>query len=228
MPLFQLDPRLSLCANMVRKNSRLADIGTDHAYLPVWLACKNWILSAIAADINVGPLQRAKENIEKYQMHGKVEARLSNGLEKIDSTEVDDIVIAGMGGELIAKILGACSWIKDKEKNLILQPMTSSEELRIFLFQQGFCIRKETAVVSEKHIYSVMQVNYAPGEQTMDQVYPYIGMVRGCNKAEQLYLKRVRDSLQKRANGLLCMERKKEAEILFSVIQKIENIEMGD
>ena len=98
-----LDNRLRLCAEYVRRGSRPADIGTDHAYLPVWL-CRNGVCpSAIAADINPDPLSRGRLTVETAKLTGKIELRLSDGLSAISADEADDIVIAGMGGELIAK-----------------------------------------------------------------------------------------------------------------------------
>ena len=129
-PMFRLDPRLELCASFVREGCRLADIGTDHAYLPVWLLKKEKISYAIAADIHLGPLRRAEKNIRKYHVEEKVSIRLSDGLETVFPIEVDDIVIAGMGGETIAKIIAEAPWLKDEKKHLILQPMTSAEDLR--------------------------------------------------------------------------------------------------
>ena len=81
--LFKLDNRLQLCASMVRENCKLADIGTDHAYLPIWLVKKEIIPKAIAADINMGPLQKAAFNIRRYSVGKNVDARLSDGLELI-------------------------------------------------------------------------------------------------------------------------------------------------
>lgn len=98
---------------------------SDHAYLHIWLVKKGVIQKAIAADINMGPLQKAAFNIRRYNVGKQVDARLSDGLELIFPNEADDIVIAGMGGELIADIIEKAPWLKDVQKHLILQPMTS-------------------------------------------------------------------------------------------------------
>ena len=104
-PLFQLDARLQMCADFVPPGAVLADIGTDHAYLPVWLCKSGKIPKAIAADIGQGPLQSAGESIARYQAQDRIETRLSDGLAAFSPGEADTIVIAGMGGELIARIL---------------------------------------------------------------------------------------------------------------------------
>ena len=93
---FSLDNRLALCANFVRDGAKVADIGTDHAYLPVWLCRIGRCDTAIAADINPLPLERGIETINNSGLNNRIEARLSNGLEKISGDEADDIVIAGM------------------------------------------------------------------------------------------------------------------------------------
>ena len=128
-PLFQLDPRLSLCASFVPAGAKLADIGTDHGYLPIWLAKTGRVIHAVAADLRPGPLERAKENVRKYQVEDIVELRLSDGLQAFLPEEADFIVIAGMGGEVIASILGALP-AEGNRRRLVLQPMTRAEELR--------------------------------------------------------------------------------------------------
>lgn len=152
----QLDNRLKLCADFVRSGAKLADIGTDHAYLPVCLCRIGRCPSAIAADINPSPLSRGRMTVENAEMQDKVELRLSNGLQEIKANEVDDIVIAGMGGELIAKILEECSFSKDSSKHFILQPMTKSEVLIKWLCDNGFEImEQDCCTVSKKRCDTV-------------------------------------------------------------------------
>lgn len=128
-----LDQRLRMCADFVRQNARLADIGTDHAYLPLWLCLNGTCPSAIAADINPDPLSRGQAAIMNFNAEHLISTRLSNGLENIGENEADDFVIAGMGGELIAAILDSCTYTKNSEKHFILQPMTKSEVLIKYL-----------------------------------------------------------------------------------------------
>ena len=200
--LFQLDSRLQLCASMVRENCKLADIGTDHAYLPIWLVKKEIIPKAIAADINMGPLQKAAFNIRRYSIGKKVDARLSDGLELIFPNEVDDIVIAGMGGELISTIIEKAPWLKDQEKHLILQPMTSELELRNYLTQNGFAVKQEQAVRDGERIYTVMQVEYDPKNVQTGDLFPYVGILKADTEENKAYIQRQCNRLQKRADGL--------------------------
>ena len=156
-PLFQLDPRLSLCASFVPAGAKLADIGTDHGYLPIWLAKTGRVIHAVAADLRPGPLERAKENVRKYQVEDIVELRLSDGLQAFLPEEADFIVIAGMGGEVIASILGAVPWLKETGARLVLQPMTRAEELRRFLAEHGYAIAREALVRDRGFLYPVIE-----------------------------------------------------------------------
>ena len=101
----QLSKRLQAVARLVTPGSRLADVGTDHGYVPIWLFEQGQILSAIAMDLRNGPLERAREHIQMHGLDAHIETRLSDGLDKLLPGEADSIVIAGMGGMLVVKIL---------------------------------------------------------------------------------------------------------------------------
>lgn len=171
----QLDNRLKLCSDFVRNNAKLADIGTDHAYLPVWLCRIGRCPTAIAADINPEPLKRGAQTISEAGLCDVVTTRLSNGLEQIKQNEADDIVIAGMGGELIARIMADCSFAKDSTKHFILQPMTKSEELIKWLCENGYKILKQDCCVAANKCYTVLLVAYCGEISEMDESYYYIG-----------------------------------------------------
>lgn len=158
--MLNLKPRLKTAADMVRNGSRIADIGTDHAYLPTALILDGKIPSAIAADLRKGPLENAETTVRNYSIADKVQLRLSNGLNFVMPDEVDDIVIAGMGGILIAEILLAAPWVKDRNKRLILQPQSHSEDLRKYLFDNGFEIIEEKACFEDGKVYIAMCAEY--------------------------------------------------------------------
>ena len=169
------DSRLSLCASFVRQGARLADIGTDHAYLPVWL-CRNGVCpSAVAADINPDPLSRGQLTVEEAGLSDRITTRLSDGLSEISAGEADDIVIAGMGGELIAKIIGSCAFSKDKDKRWILQPMTKSEILIEWLCDNGYSILRQDCCVASDKCYTVILAAYTGENKTRSELYPYLG-----------------------------------------------------
>ena len=146
-PLFQLGPRLALCAALVRQGSSLCDVGTDHAYLPIWLLKTGKISRALACDINPGPLEAARREGAKYGVGEELSFRLSDGLRAVSPQEAEDTVIAGMGGELILRIVLETPWLRDSSKRLVLQPMSSVPQLRRGLAQGGFAVLEAEAVV---------------------------------------------------------------------------------
>jgi len=166
----ELSPRLQLLADWVRPGAKLADVGTDHAYLPVWLAVHGRVSYAIASDLRKGPLERARETGRTYGATG-IDYRLGNGLEGIRPEEADTIVIAGMGGENIAGILTAAPWTKDGAHTLLLSPHTKAEELRQFLMENGYCIVREALVSDRGTIYPVMEVTAGEMALTVGQIW---------------------------------------------------------
>lgn len=151
-----ITPRLQSIIDMVKSDS-IADIGTDHAYIPIRLAKDKRIKKAIACDKNKGPIDIATENIKKYGLSNIITTRQGDGLMPLSKNEVSEIIIAGMGGSLIANIIEA-----DLEKaqcsNLILQPMNSQAELRQRLKKLGFTIIKEELCCEGFKVYNVMYV----------------------------------------------------------------------
>ena len=115
MNKLELSPRLAAIAALVPQGARLADVGTDHAYLPVRLLLDGGIASAVATDVNEGPLQRGRETAERYGVR-TILFRRCDGLADVRADEVDTVVIAGMGGDLIARILAAAPWTKQAQK----------------------------------------------------------------------------------------------------------------
>ena len=162
--LLQLQPRLQLLADLVPDGSRLADIGTDHGYLPVHLIQRGRITQAIAADVGYEPLQHAVRTAEEYGVEG-IDFRLCDGLKGINAEEVDTIVIAGMGGETIVHILSAAPWTAEPGKyQLLLQPMTKTGDLRRWLTDNGFTFTEERLVWDKDFLYPIMAVT--GGEQS--------------------------------------------------------------
>ena len=153
----ELTPRLGLLASWVRPGAKLADVGTDHAYLPVWLMLHGGVSSAIASDLRSGPLQRARENAEAWGVTKRLDLRLCDGLSGIGPEECDTVVIAGMGGENIAAILAAAPWTADGCHTLLLQPQSRAEALRRFLAEHGYAIAREALVRDRGFLYPVIE-----------------------------------------------------------------------
>lgn len=197
----RLDNRLMLCAKMVRRGSRLADIGTDHAFLPVWL-CRNGVCpSAIAADINPDPLERGRQTVAAAELSDTIELRLSDGLHEIGADEADDIVIAGMGGELIASILDDCHYSRDPEKRFILQPMTKSEELLRWICENGFAVEAQDCCEAAGKCYTVLRIQYTGLTQNADELFYYTGILDPEQPCHRRFLEENAARLDKKARG---------------------------
>lgn len=153
----ELTPRLQSIADQVPFGARFADVGTDHAYLPVYLLLNHKISSAIAADLREGPLNNAKETAAQHCVRDNISFRLCDGLKLVNPDEVDTIAIAGMGGETITAILEAAPWTRN-HKLLLLQPMTSFPDLRFWLQQNGYNIEREVISCEGKRLYSTFVV----------------------------------------------------------------------
>lgn len=154
----QLSKRLLAVSEMVTSNSRLADIGTDHGYIPIYLIENKRISHAIAMDVNKGPLNRAKENIERHGLGDYIETRLSDGTAALHCGEADAVVIAGMGGGLVMKILTEGSGVLGSVKELILQPQSELAFVRRFLQDNNYVIVEENMVLDEGKYYPMMKV----------------------------------------------------------------------
>ncbi len=154
----ELSPRLKMVGELVPAGARLADVGTDHAYLPAALILEGKIPWAIAADLRQGPLDRARATVREYGLTGKVAFRLCDGLSGIRPDEVDAVAVAGMGGETIAAILSAAPWTRERDLPLILQPMSSFPDLREWLQKNGFSIQEEGLAREGDTIYTAMLV----------------------------------------------------------------------
>lgn len=156
----ELTARLRAVAEMVRPGSRVADIGTDHALLPVWLLQSGRCPAAVASDIGEGPASSARHTVETAGLTARIAVRVGDGLAPVSPDEAEDIVIAGMGGETIAAILEAAPWVRDARYHLVLQPMSKPERLRRFLFENGFAITHEDVIAEGERLYDVMSVTF--------------------------------------------------------------------
>ncbi len=153
-----LQPRLQLLADLVPQGAKLADIGTDHGYLPVYLLQKGRIASAIAADIGQAPLDHARRTAQQYGVGDGLRFLCCDGLRGIGPEDADTVVIAGMGGETILHILSQAPWTKAGSTLLLLQPMTKQEDLRRWLNENGYAQSAERLVRDKDYLYPVFTV----------------------------------------------------------------------
>lgn len=225
----RLDERLSMCAKFVRPGSRLADVGTDHAYLPIWLVQNSVVTHVIATDLRDGPLLNARQNIVKYKADGHIETRLSDGFDAVAVDEADDFVLAGMGGELIIKIVARAAWLKDEKKHLILQPMSAEKELREFLACEGFALADEQAVTCSGKVYTVMSVFFRGEAVSTNALYPYIGKLgENLSVANQLYIKREIRDLKNKQKGYIATAQEKNVRSTQCIIEELERLIGGE
>lgn len=195
-----LDKRLAMVASMVRRGSRVADIGTDHAYLPVYLVQAGICPGGIAADIRSGPLEAACRTVTEAGLTDVIALRLGDGLSPVVADEADDIVIAGMGGETIVEILSAADWVKDGRLRLVLQPMTRAEELRRWLLTNGFLITEERLVRDGHRLYPVLAAAYTAAPPETDEFPCFAGFFS--DEEGKPYREMMAEHLTRRAAGL--------------------------
>ena len=157
-----LSPRLRLCCGFICPGDRVADVGTDHGYLGIWLLQQGIASHVIASDIGEGPLSAAVANAKKYGYTDKMTFCLSDGVQNIPH-DFDTLVCAGMGAETMISILSNGPWLRSKQYRLILQCQTKTHLLRRFLSENGWRITEESVVRDGRFLYTAMEVEWHPG-----------------------------------------------------------------
>lgn len=152
----ELDNRLRALADLVPPKSRVADIGTDHAYLSVYLVENGKAEFVVAGDKNSGPCEAAARTVRLSGHEDRISVRQGDGLSVLAPGEVDTICIAGMGGGLMCEILGACPKVLKAVGTLVLQPMNDSLELRRWMYRHSWHIEDETLAVAEGRLYEIV------------------------------------------------------------------------
>lgn len=168
----ELSKRLYTIAQQVPKGAVVADIGTDHGYIPIYLYKENIIKKAIAIDINKGPLQRAEQNIKAHHAEKAIETRLGNGLEPIQPNETDTLILAGMGGMLIIDILNNCPDLVKGVNRIILQPQLDQKEIRQYLHKIHFKIINEEIIYEDNKYYWIITAE--PGNEEYNDIKYYL------------------------------------------------------
>lgn len=208
-----LDNRLKTAAELCREGRIAADVGCDHALLACFLAQHKSRL-VIASDVRDGPLEAARRTVAEQGVTN-VKVIKSDGLKEIDYA--DDVIICGMGGELIAGIIGGCRFLSG-DTRFILQPMTKPDFLRRWLYENGFEIIKEHAAFDGERVYSIMLVSFTGERREIDEIFALTGKI-----TDSSYLRKIADKLLKNAAGMSASEnfteqaaalREKAAEIL--------------
>lgn len=225
-----LTPRLYTISQQIDKCKCFADIGTDHAYLPVFMCMKDKCEKAIATDINEGPLKHAQNTVRQYGQEGKIQLRLGSGFDTLEKNEADVIAIAGMGGIEISNILKHGKNKISSSSTVIIQPMTSVPELREFLSENGWSVIKEMLAKEDEKIYNILSVKFEGKDlQKQSAVDLYLGKYLIDNKPEcfeeyvSLHIKKVKSALSKldfaKSDEAKC--RKKYFSELLTAMEKI-------
>lgn len=159
----ELSKRLKLVASFVEPGAVVADVGTDHGYVPIWLVQEGVAAGGIAMDVNQGPLERAKVHIAACGLTDRIQTRLGDGLSALACEEADTVIIAGMGGPLIVRILTEGLETARRMKRLILSPQSEIWSVREFLERQGFAIEDEAMTEEDGKYYTVIRARFAGG-----------------------------------------------------------------
>jgi len=203
--VIRLTPRLAAAASFVRVGSVVADIGTDHAYLPLHLVLNGISPRAVASDVADGPIARAAENVSRYpSAAGKIVLYKADGLSGIEEHSPGDILICGMGGELISWILSGSEYVRDPGIRLILQPMSKEERLRGYLYSSGFDIIDETIVREGVKLYQIIVARYDGKRRDCTEAESMIGKCNIKKRNGDLYLlleKKI-NAVEKKISGL--------------------------
>ncbi|MEY8352311.1 class I SAM-dependent methyltransferase [Lachnospiraceae bacterium 54-53] len=202
----KLSQRLDTIASFVPEGSRIADIGTDHGYIPIHLVQENIAEHAIAMDVRKGPLERARAHIREAGLEGRIEVRLSDGLLKLEKNEADCVVIAGLGGELMIHILKEGKDLWDHTPFWVLSPHSEPGKVRKFLEEQAFFIEREIMIKEEGKYYFVLGVA-RKGGSSMDygrEVFYRYGkrLLEACDPVLLEYLKKEEGQLKQILKGL--------------------------
>ena len=226
----KLTDRLLKIASLVTEGKRVADIGTDHGYIPVYLLNQGKVPYAILADVNKGPLENARGEVRHNKLLDKVDLRLGSGIEVLEKGEVDEVIIAGMGGILISELLEAKLEVAHSVDKLILQPMQAQNELRKYLLNNGFEILNEVLVKEDFRIYEIIIAKYSgKNTEVRDEIYYEVGTKLIENKDpllnefidKKIYMY---NSIIKKIEGKSSEGIEKKIKESKSAIEKLENL----
>ncbi len=197
-----LSNRLYACCQFISPGDRVADVGCDHGYLGIYLLQKGIARSVIASDINEMPLESARQNASKFGVADKMSFHLCSGVRHLPHN-FDVLVCAGMGADTIMTILSDAPWLRDEKYRLILQCQSKRSELRRYLHQHGYAIRRETLAQDGKFLYPVMEAVYDPTvEMTEADYYVTPALRHSGSPLLPEFLDHVINGMQKSVKGL--------------------------
>ncbi len=220
----KLDRRLSAVAELVNNTDTLADIGSDHAYLPAYLLLNQKIKRAIVSDVNEGPLENGRNTCVSLKIDDKCDFRLGSGLDVLKENEADTITMCGMGGELMTNLLAKHVNVAVSAKYLILQPQSAYEMLREFLYDNGIGVIDER-IIKDRHLYYRI-ILASSGEQPVkdDFLYPSLLAERKDETYREFLLFRygINENIIKKISS--ASDKKEEISLLISENERIRKV----
>ncbi len=193
----------------------MADIGTDHAYLPLFLLSEGKITHAVCADINKGPLESARANAEEFGFSDRIEFHLTDGAVGLSGKGITDYTVCGMGGELIADIIERSPHLRDRAVRLILQPMSRQAHLRRYLYSHGFAVTEERYSYDSGKYYLCLAAEYTGICREISDTEAELGMCRELTPEMRGYFDTKRRALKKSTDGKAAGGASAEAELLL-------------
>lgn len=216
-----LTPRLFAVASLVKGGGIIADIGTDHGYLPIYLIESGKVERAIAADIGKMPLENAHKSVKEHNLEDKIELRLSDGLSEFNPTDAGEIIFAGMGGTLIAEKMSETPWVKNENLHFIFQPQSRAEDLRRYLFSNGFEICEELSTHEGRRPYITFDAVYTGKKVNFTEADCFIGKLPR-NEDSYKHLSQQLARLQKKYDALKNCDSGEDIEQLHNTITEIQ------
>lgn len=217
-----------MAASFVRQGAVFADIGTDHAYLPLFLLTEQRISSCIASDVREGPLAIAKRNAEEAGLAHRIVFRLTSGLQGMEDLGITDVAMCGMGGELIASLIDEASFLRDEKIRLILQPMSRGAFLRSYLASKGFAVTDEAVCLSSGKYYACFAAHYTGVPHSLTEAEAEVGrllLLRAPNAVERRFIEGVLLSARRRLAGIHREKRRDTTEAIEGTQQLILDLE---
>lgn len=224
-----MSKRLTKIASYVTPGLGVADVGTDHAYIPIMLLKSDYEGNIIATDINEGPLKKAFANLSELGFEDKVSLILCDGLDGCDPASVDTIIVAGMGGDTITGILDRADWCARKGIRLILQPVTKAEILRYWLINNDFVITDESLVKENGTVYQIICARQGKSERYSDAEL-YIGKPEDLS-SDVLFSEHLAIHIKRFKSAIQSLEKTKRSGLnawlgmLRNILRELEDIE---
>lgn len=223
---FPISKRLACCAAQVPEGARVADIGCDHGYLSISLLQSGRAAFVHACDLREKPLQRARENAARFGVRENLRLSCADGLRAVAPDEIDTVVCAGMGGDLIVQIIEGAPWLKNAAYTLILQPQSSGQDVRRRLSELGYGIERETLVRDGGFLYYIMTARFGcAAPLTPGQQYCSPALLCSGDPLLPAYLQRIRRALEQTVEGVRCANDPQRLAYFESALREVREME---